>query len=88
MKNYFDKKISIGGLPYSYDSNYVLRTEKQCGLCMEKLEKSDIEHEKILFTDEFSFVHKECLKSKKIDFRHIRENDINSPVILSASQIK
>lgn len=53
---------TIDGLPTSYDYNYVLKTDKACGLCRKKLTVEDIESYSVLCTESFDFFHKKCIE--------------------------
>ena len=78
----------IDGLPSTFNTLFVTRTGKKCGLCTKRIKKEEIENNLLLYTDEFEYVHKKCLAKKEILYKHIREGDLNSPVKLIVEKKK
>ena len=72
----------IDGLPNSYNTNYVLVTGKNCSLCKRYIQEADIQENKLIFTDEFLFYHKQCLEEADIKYEHQKPNDASSPIKL------
>ena len=72
----------IEGLPSSYDTNYVLKSNKKCSLCDEEVISEDIRSGDIIYVDHYDFVHRDCLVKNNIEYTHSREGDYNSPVSL------
>jgi hypothetical protein len=72
----------IDGLPSTFNTSFIIRSGKKCGICEKRIKKEDISKNIILYTDEFECVHKQCLIKKNIFYQHIRENDFSSPIKL------
>lgn len=84
-----DKRANmIDGLPSSFNILFVLRSGKKCDLCTKRIKKEEIAKNVIVYTDEFEYVHKQCLVKKGIAYEHIRPEDLSSPVKLILSNKK
>jgi hypothetical protein len=78
----YNRKNFIDGLPNSYDFNYVLKTNKKCSLCQKKISQSDIESNFILCTEDFDFIHKECVNKNDYEIIHNNPKDLSSMIRL------
>ena len=77
------KKNLIDGLPSSYDHNYVIKTEKQCQLCVKEITPNEIEGNQIICTETFDFIHKGCADSKGLELVFSKPGDPTSMVRVS-----
>ena len=73
----------VDGLPSSYDSTYVIRTKKKCPISNSFILEKDINVGRVVFIDGLGFCLKEELKSKEIEYQHLRDGDKNSPAFIS-----
>jgi hypothetical protein len=69
----------IEGLPSSFNTEYIIKTEKNCTICQEKITIEEINEKQIVYVENIEYCHKSCLKEKGIEYEHIREKDNNSP---------
>lgn len=76
------KKYIIDGLPTSYDHNYVLKTNKRCFLCHNKILLSDLELNNTICTEDFDFAHKYCLDTNELEIVFAKKNDFTSMIKL------
>lgn len=81
-KKTYNRAGLIDGLPWSYDTNHVIKTFKTCGICEKPLDKLDIDGNVLVYTDEFEFCHKPCLEARGLQYEHLRPKDLCSPVTL------
>lgn len=81
MTNY-KRSNTIDGLPSTFNILFVTRTGKKCELCTKRIKGEEIEKGLILYTDDFEYVHKQCLSKKGILYEHLRKDDLSSPVKL------
>ena len=77
-----NRKNLIDGLPNSYDTYYVIKTNKHCECCIKPITNDEIEQNQIICTDTFDFYHKECLINEKIEYEHYNSKDKSSPIVL------
>jgi len=77
-----NRKNIIDGLPTSYDYNYVLKTNKKCYLCQNKIKVSDIENNLIICTEDFDFIHKDCVERNKFELIYSNPKDFTSMIKL------
>lgn len=77
-----NRKNLIDGLPNSYDTNYIIKTNKVCELCKIKLTEFDIENNLLLCSDDFDFFHKDCLQDNNIKYEHQNQFDQSTPVTI------
>jgi len=78
----YNRKNTIDGLPASYDYNYVLKTNKKCSLCQKKIIQLEIENNSIICTEEFDFIHKDCVDKNGYEIIHINPKDLSSMIKL------
>lgn len=83
----YNRKNIIDGLPTSYDHNYILKTSKKCFLCQKKISVGDLETNAILCTEEFEFIHKECVKKNNFDVIYANPKDITSMIKLKKNHV-
>ena len=76
------RKNLIDGLPVSYDFNYVIKTEKCCKLCSKLISADEIENNSIACTENFEFLHKECLDPKDYELVYSKPKDPTSMIKL------
>ena len=72
----------IEGMPASYDVSYIIKTDKKCGVCKQKITAEEINAKQIVYADRIEFCHKKCLEGVGIIYEHLKENDLNSPIRL------
>jgi predicted nuclease of predicted toxin-antitoxin system len=76
------RKNIIDGLPTSYDYNYVLKTNKKCNFCQHKITLTEIENNSIICTEDFDFLHKECIEKNKYELIYSNPKDFTSMIKL------
>lgn len=72
------RKNIIDGLPTSYDHNYVLKTNKRCFFCQKRILQSDIENNLVACTEDFDFIHKDCVEKNGYEIIHNNPKDLSS----------
>jgi len=75
-----NKKNLIDGLPTSYDHNYVLKTNKKCFFCHKKIDSTDLELNSIICTEDFDFMHKDCVVKNNFEIVFVKPKDFTSMV--------
>jgi hypothetical protein len=78
----YNRKNIIDGLPTSYDFNYVLKTNKKCFFCQKKINQFEIENNSIICTEEFEFIHKDCVGKNGFEIVHYNPKDLSSLIKL------
>lgn len=81
-----NRKNLIDGLPNSYNTNYVILTNKCCMSCSKLIQESEISDNQIICTEEFDFYHKECLLQNNITYKHHNPKDKSTPIVLNIKQ--
>ena len=76
----------IDGLPNSYSTSYVLKTNKTCKICQQLLSQDDVDNNEILCSEDYDFYHKTCLDNKGIKYKHQKENDKSSMARLISTE--
>lgn len=82
------RKNLIDGLPNSYNTNYVISTNKSCQICNQLIKEPEISENQIICTQEFDFYHKECLEKNNITYKHYNSKDKSSPIVLNEKNTK
>lgn len=77
-----NKKNIIDGLPSSYDHNYVLKTNKVCLFCQKRIKSNELENNMIICTEDFDFLHKECISKNSYEIIHSNPKDFTSMIKL------
>ena len=77
-----NRKNFIDGLPASYDYNYFVKTEKNCGLCFKPVTSDQIENNSIVCNENFEFFHKGCVETNEFDIVYSKPKDPTSMVRL------
>ena len=78
----YNRKNSIDGLPSSYDYNYVLKTNKKCSWCQKKIIQVEVENNSIICTEDFEFIHKDCVNKNGYEIIHTNPKDLSSMIKL------
>jgi len=78
-----DRKNLIDGLPNSYDTNYVIKTNKVCEICAKLITEKEIGGNQIICSESFQFYHKNCLNKAKITYEHYNPSDKSTPIVFN-----
>ena len=70
----------IEGLPASYDAIYIIKRKKKCSLCVNLFKIKEINEREVVYLDYYNFAHKSCLSDNNIEYKHLKKNNINSPI--------
>lgn len=81
-----NRKNLIDGLPISYDSNYVCKTNKKCFICQSEFRPIEIEDNEILCTEDFEFIHKNCVEKSGLEIIYSNPKDFTSMIKLKKRQ--
>jgi hypothetical protein len=81
-----NRKNLIDGLPVSYDSNYVSKTNKKCSICQFEFKSNEIEENQILCTEDFEFMHKLCVEKNDLEIIYSNPKDFTSMIKLKKQQ--
>ena len=76
------KENVIDGLPISYDTNYVSKTNKKCFFFLKKIKTEEIKDNLIICTEGFEFMHKYCVTQNGFDPVYLNEKDFTSMIKL------
>lgn len=76
------RKNIIDGLPVSYDFNYVTKTNKSCYFCQKKIKLTEIEENAIACSEEFEFMHKDCVFNHDYELVYSNPKEITSMIKL------
>lgn len=82
-----NRKNFIDGLPSSYDYNYVLKTNKNCQICLRKIARLDIENNSLICTEDFDFYHKNCLLNNNYEIIYSNPKDSTSMIKLKKIEV-
>jgi len=69
----------IDGLPNSYDTSYIVKTKKSCGICLQLISEIEIHNNDIVCLETFDFFHKNCLKKDGKHYIHQNPKDKSTP---------
>lgn len=81
-----NRKNLIDGLPVSYDSNYVCKTNKKCSICQTEFKQNEIEDNELLCTEDFDFMHKSCVDKSGLEIVYSNPKDFTSMIKLRKRQ--
>jgi hypothetical protein len=81
-----NRKNLIDGLPSSYDSNYISKTNKKCSICQSEFKSQEIEDNEILCTEDFDFMHKPCVEKNDLEIVYANPKDFTSMIKLRKKQ--
>jgi len=81
-----NRKNLIDGLPTSYDHNYVLKTNKKCFLCHKKIDSVDLESNSVICTEDFEFMHKNCVSKNNFEIVYVKPKDFTSMIKIKKQQ--
>jgi len=82
------RKGLIDGVPSSFNTNFVVNSNKKCQFCDKAFNNKDLDENSIVYTDEFDFVHKTCIIEEGFIYTHTKPADLSSPVSDNIKMIK